>query len=295
MGFIAAGSVVYGTGYYYPPVVYPGTVPAYYPYPHTYGGNVWYNPANGAWARGGTVYGAYGGVASGGRYYNPATGGWAQGGAVYGPNGGVAGRSYYNPNTGTYARGSASWTNGAGTANASFSNARSGISGSTNQNFNQYSRWGSSTVTGPNKTINTQSRSNANGSAGGFRSSTGAEGGGYHNSVTGSRGGAARTSSGDVYAGRDGNVYRHTDSGWSRWNDGGWQTVNPQKPSNTTAGQTSARTGRASTQSLGATRQAGRSQPIDTQSYRQLQYDRLGRQAGRGSFNGGGGGRFHFR
>ena len=50
MGFVSAGVLVYGTGYYYPPVVIPGPVPVFYPYPHTYAGSVWYNPSSGAWA-----------------------------------------------------------------------------------------------------------------------------------------------------------------------------------------------------------------------------------------------------
>ena len=54
MGFVTAGVIVYGTGYYYPPVIIPAPVPVYYPYPYSYAGGVWYNPATGAWARGGT-------------------------------------------------------------------------------------------------------------------------------------------------------------------------------------------------------------------------------------------------
>ena len=118
MGFITAGVLVYGTGYYYPPVVVPGRVPAYLPYPYSYAGSVYYNPANGAWARGGTVYGPYGGAATGGTYYNPTTGGLGAGGAVYGPYGGAGAWSAYNPRTGTYAHGSAAWGPNGGTAHA---------------------------------------------------------------------------------------------------------------------------------------------------------------------------------
>ena len=78
MGFVTAGVVVYGTGYYYPPVVIPGPVPIYYPYPYSYAGNVAYNPNTGAWAQGGAVYGPYGGVAKGGTAYNPTTGAMAR-------------------------------------------------------------------------------------------------------------------------------------------------------------------------------------------------------------------------
>jgi hypothetical protein len=246
MGFVSAGVLVYGTGYYYPPYVVPGRVPIYYPYPYSYAGHVYYNSATGAWARGGTVYGPYGGA-----------------GAF----------SAYNPSTGSYARGSASWSNGYGTANASAYNANTGRSASTNQNWNPYGRWGSSTFSGPNKTVNTQSRSNANGSAGSFNSSTGAKGAGYHNSVTGNNGGAVKTANGDVYAGRDGNVYKHTDSGWSKYDNGGWNPV--QKPS-----------GNNRTQSSGNGRSYG---GMDRGGYQQLDQDRVGRQNGWGQAGGGGG------
>jgi hypothetical protein len=226
MGYVTAGVVVYGTGYYYPPVVVAGRVPIYYPYPYSYAGNTWYNTSTGAWAQGGAVYGPYGGVAKGGTYYNPSNGAWAQGGAVYGPNGGAGAFSAYNPSTGGYARGSASWSNGSGTANASYYNPRTGVSGSTNQNANAYSRWGSSTFAGPSQTVHTESGSNANGSAGAFSSSSGAQGAGYR-TATGNSGGAVKTQNGDVYAGHDGNVYQHGSDGWSKYSDGGWQPVTP--------------------------------------------------------------------
>ena len=279
MGFVTAGVLVYGTGYYYPPVVLPGPVPIYYPYPYSYAGSVWYNSTTGAWARGGSIYGPYYG-ASAGRYYNPATGGWAQGAAVYGPYGGAGAWSAYNPHTGTYSHSSAVWGGGSGTANASFYNPRYGVSGSTTQNVNPYGRWGSSTVSGPNKTINTASGSNARGSAGGFSSSTGAAGAGYHNRVTGNSGGAVKGANGDVYAGRDGNVYRHTDDGWSKWNNGSWNPV--QTPSNGAGRRAGSQGG-----GYGGT-QGGRFSRIDSGSYGQLEQDRLGRQFGAGRFGGGG-------
>lgn len=45
MGYVTAGVLVYGTGYYSPPVVVPGPVPIYYPYSYSYASNVWYNPS----------------------------------------------------------------------------------------------------------------------------------------------------------------------------------------------------------------------------------------------------------
>lgn len=247
MGFVSAGVLVYGTGYYYPPVIWPGRVPIYYPYPYTYAGGVYYNPRSGVWARGGAVYGPYA-TATGGRYYNPTTGTWAAGGAIYGPNGGAGAWSVYNPRTGSYAHGSAAWGNGSGSAQGSFYNARTGISGTTSQNRNPYQRWGSSTISGPNQTVSTRSQSSARGSAGGFTSSTGAAGAGYHNKATGNSGAVVKGQGGNVYAGRDGNVYRHTDSGWQSWSNGSWNQVQP--PSG--AGRSGAAGNSQASTSLGA-------------------------------------------
>jgi hypothetical protein len=283
MGFVSAGVLVYGTGYYYPPVVVPGPVPVYYPYPYTYAGPVWYNSSTGTWARGGTVYGPYG-AASAGRAYNPSTRAWAQGAAVYGPYGGAGAWSAYNPMTGAYARGSASWSGGSGSANASFYNPRTGVSGSTNQNMNPYGRWGSSTITGPSQTVETRSGSNARGAAGEFSSSTGAEGAGYYNRATGSSGGAVKGAGGDVYAGRDGNVYRHTDDGWSKWNNGTWNPVQPPS-SSSPSGQ--ARREGTTNAGLGSAPSNGGRGTFDRGNYQQLEQDRLGRSAGRGQFGSG--------
>lgn len=231
LGFITAGLLVYGTGYYYPPTIVPGVVPGYFPYPYSYAGGVYYNPANGAWARGGGVYGPYYG-ARGGTYYNPNTGGWARGGAVYGPYGGAGGWSAYNPATGRYSHGSASWGPYGGTANASFYNPSTGRSGSTTQNANAYARWGSSEVSGPNKTVNTASaRTASGGAAAGFSTSTGAQGATVH-TARGNNAAVAKTQSGNVYAGADGNAYKKTSDGWSKYDNGSWNPVTPPKPAN---------------------------------------------------------------
>jgi hypothetical protein len=288
LGYVNAGVLVYGTGYYYPPVVIPGPVPIFYPYPYTYAGSVWYNSSAGAWAHGGTIYGPYGGGATHGTYYNPNTGAWAHGGAIYGPNGGAGAWSAYNPSTGSYAHGSASWSNGSGSANASYYNARTGVSGSTSQNWNPNGRSGSSTFSGPNQTVNTRSGSNANGRAGGFSSSTGAEGAGYHNNITGNSGHVVKTQNGDVYAGHDGNVYQHNDNGWSKYNNGSWNPVQP--PSRNTTNTPSNNTRQGATQT---TQSATRGNSMDRGNYQQLEQDRLGRQAsggGWGGSRGGGGG-----
>ncbi len=269
MGFVAAGVLVYGTGYYYPPVVIPARVPVYLPYPYSYAGRAYYNPATGAWARGGVAYGPYGGVARAGTAYNPYTGAYARGASVYGPYGGAGAWSAYNPSTGGYTRGSAVWGPNGGTANASFYNPRYGTSGSTTQNANPYGRWGSSVVSGPNKTVHTASASNSRGAVGGFQSSTGAEGAGVHG-APGHNAGVVKGPGGNVYAGRDGHVYQHTGSGWSSWNNG-WQPVNR---SNT--GQTNLNSGQRST-----SRQAGLgASQGNSGTVQQLDQDRFARQQG---------------
>ncbi len=289
LGYVSYGVLVYGTGYYYPPVIIAGPVPIFYPYPYTYAGAVWYNPASGAWARGGTIYGPYGGVATGGSYYNPNTGAWARGGAVYGPNGGAGAWSAYNPSTGSYAHGSASWSNGSGSASASYYNARTGVSGSTNQNANPYSRWGSSSFSGPNQTVNTQSAANANGRAGSFNSSTGAKGAGYQNNVTGGTGGGVKTQNGDVYAGHDGNVYQHSDNGWSKYDNGSWNPVQP--PSKSTTQSAAPKNDPPGGTQRGQREQRGAGAgTMDRGNYQQLEQDRLGRQAGSGRWGGARGG-----
>jgi len=285
LGYVSYGVLVYGTGFYYPPVIIKGPVPIYYPYPYTYAGAVWYNPGNGAWARGGTIYGPYGGAVSGRSYYNPTTGAYAHGAAVYGPNGGAGAWSAYNPSTGSYAHGSSSWSNGSGSANASYYNARTGVSGSTTQNVNPYGRSGSSSFSGPGGTANTMSGANANGRAGGFDSSTGAKGAGFQNNITGGSGGVVKTQNGDVYAGHDGNVYQHTDSGWSKYDNGSWNPVQPPTGNGNKTPGAATKTTPSTAPGNAAATQGG----MDRSGFKQLDQDRLGRQAGSGRFGGGAG------
>ena len=230
MSYVSAGVIVYGTGYYYPPYIYPAPIPIYYPYPYSYAGATYYNSTTGAWAQGGAIYGPYGGVAKAGYAYNPNTGAWAQGGAIYGPNGGAGAFSAYNPSTGSYAHGSAVWGPDGASGNASWYNANTGRSGSTQQNSNAYGRWGSSTISGPNQTVHTQSQSNAQGSRGLVHLDAAARKGAAVSGAGGNTAGAVKTTGGDVYAGADGNVYKKTDSGWQKYDNGSWNSV--QKPAN---------------------------------------------------------------
>ncbi|MCB8879721.1 hypothetical protein ACELLULO517_05710 [Acidisoma cellulosilytica] len=275
MGFITAGILAYGTGYYYPPYVAYGHVPVYYPYAYTYAGNVHYNTATGAWASTGTVYGAYGRTATAGYGYNPSTGTYARGAAVYGPYGGAAAGSRYNPSTGAYAHGSAVWGNGSASAHAYGYNPSTGMAGSTTQNANAYGRWGSSSVSGPNGSVNTASASNARGTAGAFNASNGAQGAAVHTN-NGNNAGAVKTANGNVYAGSDGNVYQHNSSGWSKYNSGSWQQM--QKPTQ---------------QSAQANHSTYQRPTTSSQNWGQLNRDQTARQYGgynRGSYGGAGGG-----
>ncbi len=299
MSYVSAGVVVYGTGYYYPPYIYPAPIPIYYPYPYSYAGATYYNPTTGAWAQGGAIYGPYGGAAKAGYAYNPNTGAWAQGGAVYGPYGGAGAASAYNPSTGSYAHGSAVWGPDGASGNASWYNANTGRTGYTQQNSNAYGRWGSSTISGPNQTVHTQSGSNAYGSAGSFSSSTGAKGAAV-SGAGGNNAGAVKTQGGDVYAGADGNVYKKTDSGWQKYDNGSWNSVD--KPANPRTGTTSSQGSPGS--SASGDRFEGSRQQLESDrsaramgSSRQQQFESMQRGGfqGRGGFAGragGGGGGF---
>jgi hypothetical protein len=277
MGMISPyGVVVYGTGYYYPPVVIAGVVPIYYPYPYTYGGGIRYVPATGGWVSGGSVYGPYGGVAAR-SYYNPATGAYAHGSAVWGPNGGSAYGSFSNPSTGRY--------------------------GSTSQSWSPYGRSGSSTVTGPNGTVHTQSGSNANGSAAKFSASNGAYGGSMHNAANGNNTSAMKAANGDVYAGHNGNVYQHSSSGWSQYNDGSFKPVTPPAAPKPSANPSGSYSEQKPSGSYGANAQnydhssAAAHPPSSSTDFNQLNHDMSARQGGaqqQSNFrqSGGGGGGF---
>jgi hypothetical protein len=119
-GAAAGAALVWGTGYYYPPYIYPGAVPVYRPYYATYGVAAGYYPYSGAYAVGGYAYGPY---ASAGRaaWYNPQTGAYGRAYTSQTPYGGRTSAWGYNPSTDT------AWN--------------------TKQGHGYYSQWGTSTVT----------------------------------------------------------------------------------------------------------------------------------------------------
>lgn len=197
LGMTAGLAIAYGTGYYYPPYVYwgPGVpYPVYRPWPMTYGAGVAYNPWTGGWAAGRAVYGPYA-AAGGSAWYNPATGRYGRSASVQGWYGGRTVASAYNPWTGGYA--------------------------ATSQGHNAYSQWGTSVATRNGQAIQTGHITTANGTAAGYRTSTGQHGG----VITGPNGTIAKGPN-SVYAGNDGNVYRKDSSGnWSTYSNGNWSPV----------------------------------------------------------------------
>ncbi len=201
VGVAVGATLVYGTGYYYPPYVYWGPRPIYYPYPYTYG------------------------VAA---VYNPYTGGYAVGRAVYGPYGSAGSAAWYNPNTGMYGRAVTTQTAYGGHTYAQAYNPWTGTYAATSQGHNQYSQWGSSVVTNGDNWAQAQHVTNANGTAASFQTSKGSAGAGF-SGANGNSGFVAKdANNNNVYAGADGNVYKKDSNGdWSKWDNGSWDPVDP--------------------------------------------------------------------
>jgi hypothetical protein len=202
LGMAVGSTVVYGTGYYYPPYVYWGPhYPIYYPYPYTYGAAAVYNPYTGAYGVGRAVYGPYGSAGTA-AWYNPNTGMYGRAVTTQNAYGGHTYAQAYNPWTGTYA--------------------------ATSQGHNQYSQWGSSVVTNGDNWAQAQHITNANGTAGSFQTSKGSAGAGVSGKNGNSGFVAKDANNNNVYAGADGNVYKKdSDGNWSKWSDGSWTPVDP--------------------------------------------------------------------
>jgi hypothetical protein len=218
MGTSVGFSVVYSTGYYYPPYIgyYAGWAYPYYPYyyarPYAYGAAGYYNSATGAYGFSQTVWGPYGSATRAARY-NPYTGTYARAGSVATPYGRASAGSAYNPYT------------GAGAV--------------TRQGSNAYSQWGSSVVSKGGRSAYTQHYSDARGSVGAIQGSGGGAAiGGSRNG--GSSGFVGKTRNGDMYAGRDGNVYRNSGNGWQKFDNGGWNSANRPSPQSGSSGRASA-------------------------------------------------------
>jgi hypothetical protein len=195
---VAWGCVVWGSGYYYPPYVWHGPYPIYYPHYPSYGFGASYNPWTGAYTRGAVAYGPYGGAGAAQRY-NPRTGTYSRGAVAYGPYGARGAAQAFNPRTGAY--------------------------GATRQGSNVYGSWGATGVQrGDDWATTSRYTSNVTGRT--TRTTQTSEGGqaissrGPGGSTT-----VARSGDGDVYAGHDGNVYRKDGDSFQKYDSGGWNDV----------------------------------------------------------------------
>jgi hypothetical protein len=147
---------------------------------------------------------------------------------------------------------------------------------------------GSSTITGSEGSISTETRRNDG------RSVTSIEGSGGGQGVSVSGEGPGRTTiaqsgSGDLYAGHDGNVYKKTDSGWQHYEDGNWSPVDSARGESyrqmgpDAASPTGSGTQQRPANSVARQQPAGGSwqtQPRDTRSPSQLDRDYAARQRG---------------
>jgi hypothetical protein len=224
------GCAVWGTGYYYPPYIWArGPYPAYFSHYPTYGYSAWYNPWTGSYGRGAAAYGPYGGAGVAARY-NPTTGRYSRGAAAWGPYGGAAAVRSYNARTGTYARGGvAAGPYGARGAAEAY-NPRTGAYGATRQGSGVYGSWGSTAVQRGDQWATTSRVTNrATGTTG--RVTETSQGSAVSRRGPQGNAFAGKSSSGNLYAGRDGNVYRSQGGGWQKYDNGGWNSV--QRPQST--------------------------------------------------------------
>jgi hypothetical protein len=229
-------TVVYGTGWYYPPYIWydDDYYPYYYYYPVSYGRGTWYNPNTGVYGGAEAIYGPYGGAGRAAAY-NPETGTYARGRAVWDSDE-MAGQAIgYNPRTGTgvatnryrtedsywgetmVKRGDdwlytqSDWQHGSGSTQFATSG---GATGTSTREISDGKMTGSGTVTKGDKSVTTEMVRTDEGVA---RRVTNEQG----ESATFAR----RQGSDDLYAGKDGEVYKRTDDGWQKYGEGGWQDV----------------------------------------------------------------------
>lgn len=221
---VAGGGVIVtsGTGYYSPPFFYypPVGFPVCFVAPMTYGAYA-YHPYYGA-----TAYHAS---------YNPYSGTYARSATTYSPYGKATGAQAYNPRTGTYASG-ASVSNAYGTHSAGQAyNPYTGASATTHQQSNAYGQSGSSTATNKyGQSASSAHASNANGTVGAAQTSSGGKAIG----ATGAGGNsyaAGKSSSGDMYAGKDGNVYSNSNGSWQKQDNSSSAAAGKSSPTASTA------------------------------------------------------------
>jgi hypothetical protein len=213
--YIAMGTLMWGTGYYYPPYWGWGyhPYPVYWPPPYyTWGTAAYYNPFTGAYGRRTALYGPYGGYGYS-SFYNPRTGAYARGQSAWGPGGYAWRAGGYNPRTGT------------GGVAGGYYDAWSGNYAAGYRGGNQYSRWGEGVVGEGDDWVHAKYRVDKG--RGGVVGAETSEGGKFVGVGTGdSRAYVGKDEDNNIYAGKDGNIYKRDDDGdWHRNVDGDWQEI----------------------------------------------------------------------
>ncbi|WP_447921650.1 carbohydrate-binding family V/XII [Achromobacter aegrifaciens] len=270
MGVLASpdGTVVYGTGYAYPPVIVQDT---WVGYPPSYGYDAAFATATG-FAFGFVAGETWGGAAP---YWGPYWGAPYWGGVnvnrvdVYGAWGGSSVVTHaagwngwtgtewqgthaegYNPQTGAAFEGSRGAAYNEYTGNAAagrrdaYTNPATGASGAGRAGVvaNDDGQWAAGRQdarTNTNTGRTTISSATATGTAGDGASSVDRRGATYDRNTNS----GMAWNNGNVYADHDGNVYEHNDNGWQQHTSSGWQPAQPgaQSSGNYLNGQRQAR------------------------------------------------------
>ncbi|WP_371825601.1 carbohydrate-binding family V/XII [Achromobacter sp. GbtcB20] len=268
MGVVVApdGTVVYGTGYSYPPTIVQNT---WVGYPPSYGYNAAFDSAAG-FAFGFAAAEAWGGAAP---YWGPYYGAPYWGGVdvnkvdVYGAWGGSGTVTHaagwngwtgtewqgahaegYNPQTGAAFEGTrgAAYNEYTGNAAAGRRGAYTdpvtgasgaGRAGAVENDDGQWAAGRQNVRTNADTGRTTYSAAGATGMAGQGADSVDRRGATY-NRDTGS---GMAWNNGNVYADHNGNVYEHNDNGWQQHTSSGWQPVQPNTQSNYLNAQRQAR------------------------------------------------------
>ncbi|WGJ89701.1 carbohydrate-binding family V/XII [Achromobacter mucicolens] len=268
MGVVVApdGTVVYGTGYSYPPTIVQNT---WVGYPPSYGYNAAFDSAAG-FAFGFAAAEAWGGAAP---YWGPYYGAPYWGGVdvnkvdVYGAWGGSGTVTHaagwngwtgtewqgahaegYNPQTGAAFEGTrgAAYNEYTGNAAAGRRGAYTdpvtgasgaGRAGAVENDDGQWAAGRQNVSTNADTGRTTYSAAGATGTAGQGADSVDRRGATY-NRDTGS---GMAWNNGNVYADHNGNVYEHNDNGWQQHTSSGWQPVQPNTQSNYLNAQRQAR------------------------------------------------------
>lgn len=270
MGVVASpdGTVVYGTGYAYPPVIVQDT---WVGYPPSYGYDAAFATATGfafgfvageTWGGAAPYWGPYWGAPYwGGVNVNQVDvyGAWGGSGVVTHAAGwnGWTGTEWqgthaegYNPQTGAAFEGTRGAAYNEYTGNAAagrrdaYTNPVTGASGAGRAGVvaNDDGQWAAGRQdvrTNTNTGRTTISSATATGTAGEGTSSVDRRGATYNRNTDS----GMAWNNGNVYADRNGNVYEHTDNGWQQHTSSGWQAVQPgaQSGGNYLNGQRQAR------------------------------------------------------